>query len=113
VVRNLTKRERRYVDLQQFGCLACRTLGFVQPPDMHHQLSGGRRIGDHATVPLCPWHHRSVWIDRFTNQAMARTLLGPSLASEPKEFRERFGTDAELLAKVRQLYTGRIIAPED
>jgi hypothetical protein len=96
-------REQRYTALQRIGCLACRELGYVQPADMHHLLSGTHRRGDKATIPLCPFHHRGVWNDRFHSLKFAKTLLGPSLALEPKAFRERFGDDAALLAKANAL----------
>lgn len=69
-----TKRERRYQSLQEIGCMACREYGFYQPADMHHQLSGNKRIGDEATVPLCPYHHRNVWHDRFTSIKLAKDV---------------------------------------
>jgi hypothetical protein len=86
-------------------------LGYVQPPDIHHQLSGGRRKADAATIPLCPYHHRGVWNDRFTHLRLASTLLGPSLALEPKRFREQFGTDEELATQVEKYFEGRRVKP--
>lgn len=85
-----TKSEHRRMRLlkTEVGCVACRLEGLgYEPPDIHHLLSGGRRIGHSATVPLCPWHHRG--------QAPERP--GPSLARSPGEFKAKYGTDAELL----------------
>lgn len=94
----------RWVQLQSIGCLACRRYGFHnQPSDCHHLLSGHKRRGDEFTIPLCPWHHRGVWNDRFQHQKMAEALLGPSLAHASKRFREVFGTDEELLFEANRL----------
>jgi hypothetical protein len=94
----------RWQQLQEIGCLACRKMGFfAQPSDCHHLLSGHKRRGDEFTIPLCPWHHRGVWNDRFQNQKMAGALLGPSLAHESKRFREMFGSDEELLFEANRL----------
>jgi hypothetical protein len=49
------KRSQRFRELQELGCVACRKLGYVSQPDIHHLLSGGKRIGDNATIPLCPF----------------------------------------------------------
>ena len=88
----------RWQQLQEIGCVACYGIHFYnQPSDCHHLISGNKRRGDDATIPLCPWHHRGVWNDRFASQKMATTLLGPSLAHESKRFRAMFGSDDELL----------------
>jgi Recombination enhancement, RecA-dependent nuclease len=110
---NLSPRDRRILELQQYGCLACRQLGYIQPADLHHLLSGGKRRGDQVTVPLCEFHHRGVWNTRFTSLKLAHTLCGPSLALEPKAFRERFGTDEKLLAEANEHCTHRRINPEN
>lgn len=66
------------------------------PCDMHHILSGGRRISHSHTVGLCPWHHRAV---NATNESDKEVELeyGPSLARSPKRFAERYGTPKELI----------------
>lgn len=62
------------------GCIACRERGFgYVPPDIHHLLSGGVRIGHDATIPLCAHHHRGHAPAGMT-QAQAALVLGPSLA---------------------------------
>lgn len=99
----MTFREKRFGLLQGIGCLACRQMGYLQPSDMHHLLSGTHRIGDRHTIPLCPYHHRGFWNDRFKSLRLAKTLLGPSLALEPRRFHEVFGSDEELLAKANEL----------
>jgi hypothetical protein len=94
----------RWQQMQEIGCLACRQMGFAnEPSDMHHLLSGHRRRGDEFTIPLCPWHHRGLWNNRFANQKLAEALLGPSLAHSSKRFRELFGSDDELLTWCNEL----------
>ena len=75
--------------MQKIGCIACRKLGKFNPADVHHLLSGGHRMGDRYTIPLCPAHHRGV--------GHVDELHGPCLAKTPKRFRATFGTDEELL----------------
>lgn len=79
------KRMRRLVEI---GCIVCRnqSRGYV-PPEIHHIVSGGRRLGHIYTVPLCPGHHRaspadSGEIGRHQNKT---------------QFEKRYGTEAELL----------------
>ena len=85
----------RFAKLTKIGCIVCRVhLNVYREPDMHHLLSGGRRIGHQATIPLCPWHHRAV---SDLPEKEATKLMGPSLAKSPKKFRETFGNDAELI----------------
>lgn len=119
----MTPREKgvRFEGLRAIGCLCCRmadSLGFKPtglPVELHHQNQGGKagqkRVGDHATVPLCWWHHRSsftavappsgwdalVWLDK---QAEA---YGPGLAAHSRRFRQTYGNDAALLAMADEL----------
>ena len=99
----MNKDQKRYDKLQKIGCIACRRFGYHQDADIHHILCGSHRIGNEATIPLCEWHHRGIWQTRFKTKARAQTLLGPSLAENPRAFRERFGDDEALLAEVERL----------
>jgi hypothetical protein len=100
----LNKDQKRYDALQKIGCICCRKLGYPQQAaDMHHILRGTHRIGNHATLPLCRWHHVAVWSDRFRSKKLAQTLLGPSLSENSKAFHERFGSDEALLEEVEKL----------
>lgn len=85
----------RFDQLQRIGCIACRILGVFSQADVHHVLSGGRRQGHQATIPLCPWHHRGV--------LPPHQDMGPSLANGSKPFHAKFGRQEELLAKVNEL----------
>jgi hypothetical protein len=99
--------------LQDIGCLACRLEGEHRgedrrgtPADIHHLLNAGRRIGDHATIPLCPWHHRGVppsGLPAASATAAAEAQLGPSYARNPAAFTARYGSQADLLALAEDL----------
>jgi hypothetical protein len=88
-------RQRRFRLIQDIGCLACHRFGWYSPVDTHHQNLGGhagqKRLGDESTIGLCPWHHRGI--------LKPPIYVGPSLATQPRKFREVFGSDEELLAK--------------
>ena len=98
---NRTKAEQaRFDKLKEMGqCVACYQRGIkgFQHIEIHHLLSGNKRIGHLATVSLCPWHHRGVKAihDCHVYHDIA---YGSSLANGSKPFRAEFGTDAELLA---------------
>jgi hypothetical protein len=78
-------------------CVACHQRGIRSwCPEVHHLLSGGRRIGHLATVGLCEWHHRAVIAWGCTGAEM-RDHFGPSLNEGSKPFHAEFGSDAVLL----------------
>lgn len=94
-----TKAEQLRFDAIKAGpCLACEQRGLRSTcPEIHHLLSGGRRIGHLATVGLCQWHHRAViWHEGVTHEYFRR-VYGPSLAEGSKPFRHEFGNDEFLL----------------
>ncbi len=90
--------------VKELPCIAC-SLDEHYPQcgvtEAHHcneqELAGHRRVGDHAQVPLGSWHHRGV-PPRGMSREDARRAFGPSLALHQKQFRERYGNDALLLA---------------
>lgn len=95
-----TKAEQARMDaMKEKGqCVACyqrgiHGRGYVE---IHHLLSGNRRIGHLASVSLCSYHHRSVLPEGMT-RAEAEEVFGPSLANGSKPFRAEFGSDKELL----------------
>lgn len=103
--KSRTKAEQsRFDKLKQQPCMACEIQGIPSRDDaqegfaheIHHLLSGGRRIGHLATVALCIWHHRGRLIGEHTIQEM-RQYFGPALSEGSVPFRKAFGTDAELL----------------
>lgn len=74
-------------------CLACEMDGIGDTPaELHHPLTPGkRRIHVNCVVPLCPTHHRA-------GQASGMYVGRHNGA---REFAKRYGTDAELWARVR------------
>lgn len=92
---------RRFGALQEMGCIACRIDGRPgEPPDIHHLVEGGRRIGHAFSLPLCPWHHRGV---SGMGESLATQLYGPSLARSKRDFVARYGSERELLRMVDDL----------
>ena len=94
----MTKAEQRRMDhLIQIGCIVCRITGLgITPPEIHHLLSGGRRLGHRFTIGLCTRHHREgsntdQWVSRHPHK---------------REFERRYGTEAELLEKTDELIGG-------
>lgn len=99
--RARTQEEQARFDAIKAGnCMACMQRGIdvsgqglVQ---VHHLLSGSRRIGHMATVGLCYWHHQAGLYWGMTHEEM-RDHYGPSLAEGSRPFHAEFGSDAELL----------------
>ena len=92
----MTKAEKAWLSrITQLGYICCHLQGrgYV-PAEVHHILSGGRRIGHLATLGLCsPGHHRN-----------ARAGTGEISRHPTKaQFESRYGTEAELLEKTQQL----------
>ena len=89
---------RRFLKLYELGCIACRSFYHVfEPCQIHHILSGGKRIGHDATIPLCPWHHMGNVI-RWGSVESMEGFRGPSMALNKRAFVKTFGTEKELLA---------------
>lgn len=96
----------RFAAMQAIGCVIC-TVYFEAPGtpgQVHHLLSGGKRIGHDATIYLHPWFHageppttRRGGVVRQQTIAEATKLYGPSLAHDRPAFEARFGTEQELL----------------
>ena len=97
-----TKAEQaRFDKMKEQGiCMACYQQGFKawQPIEIHHLLSGNKRIGHMATISLCSWHHRAVYpLGHGHTKTELTEQLGASLANGSKPFHAEFGSDAELL----------------
>lgn len=99
-----TKDEASRMDaVKQGPCVACHQRGIASwMPEIHHLLSGGRRIGHMATVGLCAWHHRAVISWGCTGKEM-RAHFGPSLNEGSKTFHAEFGSDVLLLGYQNEL----------
>lgn len=99
-------QQRRFIDLQLVGCIACRIEGLAddhrpEPADVHHIVMGGKRLGHDYTLPLCPWHHRGVNVSQLPTSAV-EMMRGPSLARSKREFVQRYGTELCLLEIVNR-----------
>jgi hypothetical protein len=84
----------KYDRLASHGCLCCYLDGNAgTPAEIHHIRAGtgaGRRSED--CLPLCPPHHRGTDHPRT-----------PSIHLAKRVFIDRYGTEAELLARMRKL----------
>lgn len=91
----MTKAERAWMDaITRLGCVVCITTGKgPTPAEPHHLLSGGRRMGHLYTIPLCSLHHRS---GRNDDEVVSRD-------QNQRRFEERYGTEASLLEKTREM----------
>ncbi len=90
---------RRFALLYELGCVACGRHADIE---IHHYLSGNKRIGHEATIPLCTWCHRGT-ANSGKSGAVMLALIGPSFHQHRRAFRAKYGTDAELLEKVNSL----------
>jgi hypothetical protein len=110
--------QARFEILRRIGCTACyinRMTGLASAQlahrnlEIHHLLSGGRRIGHEATVCLCHYHHQGKRLPfveyGYREQAL---VFGPSLEREPRRFREVYGADQELLNFQNKLLADQI-----
>jgi hypothetical protein len=93
----MTKTQKAFQDrVRALGCIVCHGNGVDSPCDLHHLLSGGRRIGEDSVIGLCVPHHRG---GLNTEEVVSRHPW--RLAWE-----SRYGTEAELLAKTKELCGG-------
>lgn len=105
-----TKAERKRMErIVSLGCVACirGKVACSLAVEVNHLLDGGVRIGHHATVPLCSWHHRGVAFEGIDKNRMAK-LFGPSFYHDAREFRDAYGDDNTLL-----VFTDLLLSRED
>lgn len=107
------RQHRRIVLLKEEGCIACwidhENAPWEPAPgaggELHHfnldGKAGQRRLGHDDSVVLCPWHHQGV-PPPGDSSLSAKLRYGPSLKFHSREFRERYGDDASLLARSNQ-----------
>ena len=96
----MTKAEKEHLSkVAAFGCIACYLQGTPgTPAEIHHPRAGagmGKRASHFDAIPLCPVHHRGT-----------AGLAHPSIHGSKRAFIERFGTELELLSKLRALQSG-------
>lgn len=85
--RRANKAEREHLDrVAGLGCIVCG-----RPAGIHHITTGvgmGQRASHFETIPLCPDHHQ-------------HGGHGVAIHAGKKTWEARFGTELELLEKVR------------
>lgn len=91
----MTKDEQRHViRVARLGCMACRTMGIFTPDvEIHHIRRGqgmGQRASHYEVIGLCAPHHRTGG-------------HGVALHAGQRTWEANFGTESELLEKVREL----------
>lgn len=90
----VNKDQKRFQDrVRALGCIVCHSEGVDSPAEIHHLLSGSRRIGEDSVLGLCQIHHRG----------QINTAKAVSRHPWRREFEARYGTEAELLEKTMEL----------
>lgn len=92
----MTKAERQHLDrVAALGCLCCALEGHPDTPALIHHIRAGQGLSQRAshydTLPLCELHH--VGTDSHY----------PSIHRAKRAFEARYGTERELLERVRAL----------
>lgn len=103
----MTPIDWRFDAIWAIGCIACRKFGYPERRcQVHHQNldehAGQLQLGDSHTVGLCEWHHQGITTDGYCADEIT-IKLGPSMKHQPIEFREKFGSDEQLLQYQNEL----------
>ena len=89
-------RKAHMARVAALGCIACMLdINPGTPAELHHPREGagaGQKSSDMDVIPLCPPHHRGTDHPRT-----------PSIHLDRLRFIAEYGTEAELLARVRAL----------
>ena len=89
-------RSAHFARVAALGCIACLIDGYPgTPPELHHPRANagmGQKAPDTDVLPLCHRHHRGTDHPRT-----------PSIHLDRLAFIERYGSETELLARVRAL----------
>jgi hypothetical protein len=83
--------------IKMIGCVCCWKRGFegvLSAAD--HEVRGNRRVGHHATLAMCDWHHQGYLIFGLSKRDTIAER-GPSLADGSKPFYAFFGSREELM----------------
>lgn len=102
-----TTEEKQRMDVlkHHVPCIPCLMIGRTSLPEVHHLVSGMRRLGHDKTISLCLWHHRAIPLENWSGldgsgggaKQATSGLLGPSLAWGRKSFEGFFGPEALLV----------------
>lgn len=101
---------RRIQAIKQYiGCVLCIMEGAFRGEsrlgewcDYHHCDDESGQNHDRG-YGNCPWHHTGR-PKNWLSQAAMKEQYGPSLKLHPKEYRERYGTEQEILDYQNKLY---------
>lgn len=98
----MTKLEQQRIErMMRLGCVACAYLDIVNSAcDCHHILHGNIQMGEWYTLPLCPGHHRGVWVDEQI-QLIPR-LQRVALSDGRKAFTEVYPPERDLWVTVQR-----------
>lgn len=93
----MNKAEKDYLSkVAALGCIACHLQNTPgTPTEIHHIRAGkgkGQRASNYEVIGLCPAHHRGTAHPQV-----------PSIHMAKRAFIAEFGTEQELLERVRQL----------
>ena len=93
--RSPNKQEKIWMNsLTQLGCIVCRIHYQCETPAEVHHIDGKTKPEAHLkTIPLCFRHHREG----------VKNELYVSRHPFKHEFEERYGTEENLLQKVKEL----------
>ena len=89
--RKANKQEQKWITaILDYGCCVCKNGGIFSPAEVHHTEGGSKHL---SAISLCPRHHRggednSLYTSRHPFKA---------------RFKVRYGSDEELLAKLRDI----------
>lgn len=103
-----TKPEQaRFDNMKDLGCIACILDKAIRPfektlCDIHHMAGRVKADSELQTVPLCRWHHLATGENMRVNEEGDEECIGPSWHRHRREFRKRYGTDAELIETVNK-----------
>lgn len=93
--RNPNKQEKMWMDsISRVGCIVCNIFYDCHTPAEIHHIDGKTKPEAHLkTIPLCYRHHREgVKNDLYVSRHPFK-----------HEFEERYGTEENLLEKVKEL----------
>ncbi len=98
----MTKAEAQFQQkVRDLGCIVCWIdRAEFTPCEIHHRLSGGRRMGEMHVLGLCPPHHRG---GRNDAECVSRD-------HNKRRFEARYGTE-EYLADQTRILIDNLVMP--
>lgn len=96
----MERREARVIIpfyvFREIGCLPCAIVSGIMgtPCDIHH--AADKKRDEKRKYGNCPWHHRGMPPFGHDDET-AKRVMGPNLRDHHKEYRDRFGTEQQLV----------------